>query len=41
MLGTVLWWVGAYGFYRYVMRQCAKAAREGYQLAAQELRQQD
>lgn len=29
MLGTIVWLAGSYGFYRYMMGQCRKAAREG------------
>lgn len=30
MLETIVWLAGSYGFYRYMMGQCRKAAREGY-----------
>ena len=38
MFGTVLWLAGSYSFYRYMMKQCRKAAQEGYQSQLQYLR---
>ena len=30
-MGTLLWLAGSYGFYRYMMGQCERAARQGYE----------
>ncbi|WP_160209454.1 hypothetical protein [Anaerotruncus colihominis] len=30
MLGAALWFAASFGFYRFMMGQCEKAARAGY-----------